>query len=234
MAKGKYQSAGKFSAKSLIALAAMVLVLCSVVGGTVAWLIDSTTEVKNTFTYGDVNIKLDETEIGEDGEPATDEDGDPVRETEGNEYEMIPGEDIYKDPLVTVLTESESCWLFVKLVESDNFGEFFEDYTVEEGWTALTGVEGVYFRQVSAEEVAEEDAEFWVIKDNTLTVKETVTKEQLNELDAEGAENYPTLTVTAYAVQYAGFEPEITEGAEEPTAEQIQTAALSAWEAIEE
>lgn len=233
MAKGKYLKKSKFSGKSMAAILAAVLVFCSVAGGTMAWLIDSTSEVKNVFTYGDVNITLDESEIGEDGTPVTDPDGDPVRSPEGNEYEMIPGEDIYKDPKVTVLKDSESCWLFVKLVESENFDEFFETYAVEDCWTPLEGVEGVYFLQVSVEEVAGADKEFWVIANNTLTVKGEVTKEQLNALDdAEGEENYPTLTVTAYAVQYSGFEPETTEGAEGPTDAQIQAAAKAAWDAI--
>ena len=43
--------------------------------------------------------------------------------------------------------------------------------------------------------------EFYVLKDNTVTVKESVTKTMLNDLDKNGTTNYPTLTFTAYAVQ---------------------------------
>ena len=61
-----------------------------------------------------------------------------------------------------------------------------------------------------------------------------VTKEMLNALDPEGANaTYPTLTVTAYAVQRSGFEPEISEGATAPTAEQVLAAAFAAWNVIE-
>ena len=56
----------------------------------------------------------------------------------------------------------------------------------------------MYYRSVDK---ADADAEYFVIKDNTVTVKDAVTKEMLNALDANGANNYPTLTVTAYAVQ---------------------------------
>ena len=41
-----------------------------------------------------------------------------------------------------------------------------------------------------------------VIKDKTVTVKDTVTKQMLNDLTSE---TYPTLTVTGYAVQQAGM-----------------------------
>ena len=45
------------------------------------------------------------------------------------------------------------------------------------------------------------EAEFAVIKNNTVTVKGEVTKEMLNALDTNGLSNYPKLTITAYAVQ---------------------------------
>ena len=94
-------------------------------------------------------------------------------------------------------------WLFVKLEKSSNFDTFME-YTVADGWTALSGVDGVYYQHITAEDVATADKKIAVIKDDTVTVKESVTKEQLNALDSGSSENYPTLTVTAYAVQYAG------------------------------
>ena len=110
---------------------------------------------------------------------------------------MVPGNSITKDPKVTVLANSENAWLFVKLEKSANFDDFMT-YEIAEGWTALDGVTGVYYRSVDK---ADADAAFDVIKDNTVNVKGEVTKEMLNALDANGASNYPTLTVTAYAVQ---------------------------------
>lgn len=209
-----------------LAIALVVVLLCgSVIGGTVAWLIDQTNPVVNTFTYGDVNIDLDESDTGLDDDDSEDT----------NDYEMVPGEVITKDPKVTVFTDSKACWLYVKLVESDNFDDFME-YEVEDGWTQLkdasgNDVEGVYYRQL--DEVVDEDVVCGVIKNNEVHVKGSVTKDMLNALDPEGEEaNYPTLTVTAYAVQYSGFEPEVTEGATAPDAEQINAAALKAWEQI--
>jgi len=166
---------------------AFTLVLCGIIGGTVAWLIADTDPVINTFTYGDINIDLKETDTDKDG------DGNPNT----NNYPMIPGNSITKDPVVTFKANSENAWLFVKLEKSANFDDFMT-YEIAEGWIALDGVDGVYYREV---EKADTDAEYYVIKDNTVNVKGEVTKQMLNELDANGATDYPTLTVTAYAVQ---------------------------------
>ena len=195
MAKGKYAAkhAGRFNMKPVALILALVLLVGSVIGGTVAWLIATPDPVVNTFTYGDINIDLDETD--------TQLDGDSNPNT--NEYEMMPGQSIKKDPVITVKAGSEEMWLFVKLEKSSNFDTFME-YTVADGWTALSGVDGVYYQHITAEDVATADKEITVIKNNTVTVKESVTKDQLNALDSGSSANYPTLTVAAYAVQYAG------------------------------
>lgn len=187
------------SLRTLAVIAALVLVFGGVIGGTFAWLIAAPDPVVNTFTYGDIDITLEETDTTLDG------DEDPNT----NEYEMMPGQVITKDPVVTVKAGSEEMWLFVKLEKSENFDTFME-YTVDGSWAELDGVTGVYYRHITAEEVAEADMAVHVLTDDTVTVKESVTKEQLNDLDenADGTEAetkyYPTLTVTAYAVQHAG------------------------------
>lgn len=170
--------------KAIVAVVALVLVLCCAMGGTLAWLVDSTTEVKNTFTYGDINIALSE--------------------SKDLDLRMIPGNPIDKDPTVTVEANSEDCWLFVKIVESNNFDDFMT-YGVASGWTQLTvDAEGnaitdlIYWREVDA---SNEQQAFEVLEDNEVSVLGTVTKDNLNALDANGANNYPTLTFTAYAVQ---------------------------------
>ena len=48
--------------KATIAVTALLLVLCFAIGGTLAWLKDETKPVVNTFTYGDINIDLSESE----------------------------------------------------------------------------------------------------------------------------------------------------------------------------
>ena len=159
--------------KSLALLLAIAIVVVGVVAGTVAWLMDQTPSVTNTFTTSDINIELKETK---------------------NNFQMIPGWDIEKDPKVTVKADSEACYLFVKLEESDNFDTFMT-YEMADGWEALPEAPGVYYREVAA---ATADTTFEVLKGNQVTVKDTVTKAQMNDLTAD---TYPTLTVTAYASQ---------------------------------
>ena len=158
--------------KLTVSLAVLALVACMTAGATLAWLTAKTSSVTNTFTYGDINIEL--------------------KETTGESYKMVPGNTIAKDPKVTVKANSEACWLFVKVEKSTNFDEFMT-YGIADGWTKLDGVDGVYYREVAS---PTDDTVFDVLKDNSVTVKTTVTKEQFNSLTSN-----PTLTFTAYACQ---------------------------------
>lgn len=170
--------------KSLALVLALAMIVVCVVGGTLAWLTATTPEVKNTFTYGDINIKLEETgaTVAADGSAT-------------KEFKMIPGYTITKDPKVTVLAGSEKCYLFVKVAESDNFDDFMT-YDMAAGWTALTGVNGVYYRVV---DTADMGTAYSVLANDKVTVRGDVTKGMLNALTAD---TQPTLTFTAYACQY--------------------------------
>ena len=160
--------------KTIALFVCLTLIIGCAVGGTIAWLTDTTEAVTNTFTAGDVDIDL--------------------TETTGTTYKMVPGNTIAKDPIVTVKANSEACWLFVKVEKSANFDTFMT-YTMADGWTALDGVTGVYYREVAATSV---NTDFPVIKDNRVSVKGEVTKAQL---DALTESTQPTLTFTAYACQ---------------------------------
>lgn len=173
-----------FGVKALVLTGAATLALTATVGGTLAWLIAEDT-VTNTFTYGDINIELTETDTGLDAD-----DNDKT-----NEYEMVPGNSITKDPKVTVEADSEDCYLFVQLNKSDNFDNFMTYEVDANVWTALTGVENVYYKSVDKDV---DDQEFSVLLGDKVNVKDGVTKEMLNALtDA----TYPELTITAYGVQ---------------------------------
>lgn len=183
--------------KAIVAVVALVLVLCCAMGGTLAWLVDSTTEVKNTFTYGDINISLWEHELNDDGLTLS---TDVFTGAEQTGFKMIPGNKIEKDPTVTVMADSEASWLFVKIVESDNFDDFMT-YGVASGWTQLTvDAEGnaitdlIYYREVAATTA---DTDFAVLANDSVSVKDTVTKDMLKD----GVFVAPTLSFTAYAVQ---------------------------------
>ena len=165
-------------------VALVLVVALASVGGTIAWLTATTTPVTNTFTVGNIDIALAETT---------------------SNYKMVPGNTIAKDPTVTVKANSEACWLFVKIEESDNLKSYI-DYSVAEGWTALTGVTGVYYREVAATTT---DTAFSVLTSDQVTVKNTVTKADMDAI-ANNTASKPTLTFTAYACQKDNVADEAT------------------------
>lgn len=171
--------------RTLALLVALVLVVGCIIGGTLAWLTAKTDAVVNTFTTSDIDVTLTETE---------------------EEYKMVPGYTIHKDPKTTVVKGSEECYLFVKVEKSANFDSFMT-YEMADGWTALEGVEGVYYREVRT---ADMGTKFSVLKDDQVTVKGEVTKEMM----AEAEKNKPTLTITAYASQLYKNNTEIFTAAE--------------------
>lgn len=159
--------------KVLALVLAMVLVVVGVAAGTLAWLTAKSDTVTNTFTTSDIKVKLEETK---------------------NNFKMIPGYDIQKDPKATVLAGSEECFLFVKLEKSANFDDFMT-YEMADGWTALTGVDGVYYREVRTANIG---TAYSVLKGDKVTVEGKVTKAMMEGLSAN---TLPTLTITAYASQ---------------------------------
>ena len=181
-----YEKRRSVSGRLFVLMLALVLVLGCAVGGTVAWLVAKTDPVVNTFTYGDINITL--------------------TETTGEDYKIIPGVDIGKDPKVTVKAGSEACWLFVKVEEKD-WPTFKEadgttkkvSYAMANGWAALDGVAGVYYREVDA---VTADTSFGILAGDIVTVSENLTKTEVNSITAG---TQPTLTFTAYAVQKDGM-----------------------------
>lgn len=91
--------------KVLILSLCVVALIAATVLGTLAYLTDSS-ETKNTFTGGKVNITLDETDVDEDGVPVPGAD-----RVAGNEYHLVPGQTYVKDPTVTVLAGSEESYV---------------------------------------------------------------------------------------------------------------------------
>lgn len=187
--------------KKIIAMLSVFIMLAMVaigrsVSGTVAWLVSKSESTVSTFTLGDINITLKESDFG-------------------NQPKIIPGVDIKKDPKVTVMANSEACWLFVK-VEERNWPDFEEEngtrkvsYSVNNGWNALKDTPGVYYREVSAED-AQKSIDYTVLAGNdscpsgVIKVSQELTKEEINSI--RSSEKQPSLTFTAYAVQRAGID----------------------------
>lgn len=188
MNRGKYAAPRRRRRRSalkplLVAMAVVLLIGC-VAGGTLAWLTSTTPEVTNTFTTSDITITL--------------------AETTGTEYKMIPGWTITKDPKVTVTAGSEECYVFIKVDESENFGDFMSYSIITSGddaWTKLTGVtdvNNVYYRIVNAS-AATSNVVLPILADNKIQVSGNVTKDMMNALTES---TYPTLTFQAAAIQY--------------------------------
>lgn len=170
--------------KAFTAMLALTLVLAAywAVGGTAAWLATKSEPIASTFTFGDINITLTETDPQE--QPA----------------KIIPGVDIPKDLRVTVQANSVDCWLFVKVEETGTFVDGKVTYSIDNDWTRGNGSQipdNVYYREVNA---ATADMEFSVLKGDKITVSKELTKEEIQNIADD-----PTLTFTAYAVQKEGI-----------------------------
>lgn len=168
------------SGRVLVALVAVVLLIGCAAGGTVAWLVSKPAAIVNTFTIGDINATLTET---------------------NRTYHIVPGVDIAKDPMATVVKNSEDCYLFVK-IDEENWPTFTDNgtrkvnYVVAGGWTKLQ--DGVYYREVSKSDA---DQAFHILKDDRVTVSSSLTKGELSTVKTQ-----PKLTVTVYAVQKSGVD----------------------------
>lgn len=210
--------------KKIAVAVSLLLVLALSVGGTIAWLTDTSDTVVNTFTIGKVDIAL--TESGAEGTQ-----GSLTKAYSG----ILPGASYAKDPTVSVDKDSEACWLFVKIEESNDnawtdgtdSGKYV-NYTVynlatgdavEGSWKPLAGIDNVYYMPVAkALASATEDKTFQVLAgavgndangNSMANGKVTIDGEHYT---TENAENLTlSLTFTAYAVQMSSFENNPTE-----------------------
>ena len=157
-------------------------------GWTLAWLKSETKSIRNIFTVGSVKVQLTESFN-------TDNDGDG--KTESWQGFLVPGTKLGKDPAVTISDRSENSWIFVHLQESKPLEKSNIHYTLADGWQPLAGSDGIYYREVDRDNPIRT---YPVLKENRIIVSDTLTKDEGMSL-GESA-----LTVTAYAIQRAGFE----------------------------
>jgi len=288
----------KLSKRTLILVTSLVLAMSLSVFGTVAYLTSSQT-VTNTFTVGDVQITLTETDVDEDGtpkfpvdtdndgkadievsvepdgtirvDPTPDNDDDPqndvvikpgetgtvtdgdgntvtvegeeggkVTVTEngkdpvtvdpataepsrdmGNEYNMVPGKSFKKDPVVTVVADSEDCYvrfrvtlnsyaalkaIFTDAQDADLLGKFVNvnttDWTLKAAAADATADTVTYeFRYKEIVKGTNADVELPALFD-TFTVPGELTGDQLKTLATLEME------VVADAIQTVAFETE--------------------------
>ena len=196
--------------KTLVAMLALVLLIGCGIGGTLAYLTSKTDEVVNTFTVGNINIDLWEHKYDPAKSELSNTEKVPTTDgVKGNTYKIVPGVDLPKDPTVEVVAGSEACWLFVKVTENNWPTDGNITYMVNDSnWTPLTiknednadvPVNGVYYKQVDAAS-ASAGAKYEVLKDNKITVKDALTK---TEVEAIG--DGFSLSFKAAAVQQEGL-----------------------------
>lgn len=198
----------KTRSKVLLTLVCAVLLVTASVLGTMAYL-TSTDEVVNTFTVGKVSIKLDEAKANTDGTLFGNDD----TRVKANTYKLLPGHTYNKDPMVTVLKDSESSYIKLNVVvtkskELDAIGvdllTTFKGYDSTnwiykgntEDTTANTRTYEFWYKEAVAAPNADValDALF-----DQIVVPGTITNAQL-----ESIANM-TITVTAHAIQADGF-----------------------------
>lgn len=174
--------------KKILALALAAVLLVAVgVGGTLAWLTDDSDTLTNTFTETKINVSLGE--------------------TTGENYEMVPGRVIAKDPKVTLETGSEPSYVFVKITQSGNFEDYMNAYEMTDKWTQVGSdieeADGSITKVWKYNDVVNEGDVLQVLAGGTagqVTVKDTVTKTMMDNI-TKGDVAKPTLGITAYAIQ---------------------------------
>ena len=193
----------------IIALCAVLLVSISVMG-TMAYL-TSQASVTNTFTVGKVAIKLDEAKANADGTLVQ-----GANRVDANSYKLLPGQTYNKDPMVTVLKDSEKSYIRMTVTVSKakeldaifapagaNLPSIFNGY---DGATWLykgdtdnadnTRTYEFWYKEAVAAPDADVplDALF-----DSITVPGSITNAQLATIEGM------TITVNAYAIQADGF-----------------------------
>ena len=187
---------GKKTKALLLALCAVALVVTTVFS-TMAYL-TSKDSVTNTFTVGKVAITLDEADVT----------NNTSSRVQRNAYHLLPGNTYTKDPTVHVAANSEDSWIFVKVengiaafeaatsTEEGGYKTIAEQITAN-GWTALDGVTGVYYKSYDKSTTGADLVVFENFK----------MADNANNVDGWGNISADTtkVTVTAYAVQKDGF-----------------------------
>lgn len=170
----------KTKTKALLLSLCAVLLVAATVFTTVAYL-TSKDAVKNTFTIGKVNIKLDEANVDEGGNVI--EGADRVKE---NSYKLLPGHTYTKDPTVTVLKGSEEAYVRMKVTmnkASDLIALCTDPEFAEDG---PTGVENA-FPLIRMVNFVEANAAKWdgIIPDNMVDTEEMLADSKYFFYDKE-------------------------------------------------
>lgn len=176
--------------KKIVSVCLVVCLLATAIIGTTLAYFTDTKEVTNTFSSGNVTIKLDEAPVDLDGQAT-----DGARVTTNN-YKLYPGKQYDKDPTITVASGSEDCYLFVRVVNGLADLEAAGDTTIakqmeNKGWDLVDGETNVYMQSG----IYSADQKAVVFETFTIDAAENATT----------LANAEAVVITAYAVQAEGF-----------------------------
>ena len=200
--------------KKILALSMCIaLAAIAIVGASLAYFTDTKT-AKNTFTMGNVEIKLDETDV-------KNPDGDRVT---SNEYNVYPGAVVTKDPIVHNVgkngayiraTVNVSNWMNLVGAYYPDFKETFPNDGYKAALNLLVGELGEGWSVVGVEAgdvftIGQLDAKF-ILKydgvlaagDDTTAMFQTVTIPA--GIDNANAGSFDEVKVVAQAIQADGF-----------------------------
>lgn len=182
-----------------------VLVVALAVGATWAYLTAQTGPVVNTFTVGKLfdqggalTLKEHKAVAQTSGEYSYKVNAEEVT---GNEYNLLPGTKIEKDPFVKVtgLKAGASCYLYVEVVASDASSVL--NYSVADTWELLAGVTG---KNGGAVYVYKTNDGNRVTADVTATSILASNLVNVNDFDVN-SDATASLTFYGYLCQSAGF-----------------------------
>ena len=192
----------------------LVIVAILAIGATLAYFTDTKTAT-NTFTMGNVNIKLDETNVN-------DPEGDRVSQ---NEYDVYPGAEVEKDPTVHNVgvngayiraTVNVSNWMNLCAAYYPDFKPTFPNKAYYEALNLLVGDLGEGWSVVGVEAgdvftIGQFDAKFVLKYDGVLASGEDTTAMFEKVIIPAGitnasAESFNQIKIVAQAMQANGFD----------------------------
>ncbi len=172
--------------KTISLLAAVMLLVVATIFGTMAYL-TSSDEVKNTFTVGNVQIKLDEAKVDENGDEIKGEEASRVK---ANTYHLLPGHEYDKDPTVTVLENSEDSYVRMKMTINKSAE-----------WDAIFAPDGAVLTNI----FAGYDATEWAYKNNVKNTDNTRTYEFWYKEPVQASTTDQKLTPLFTSITVPGF-----------------------------
>lgn len=191
--------------KVFVTLAAVVLIAAVGVGSTFAYLTRTTNTVKNTFSVGNIHFGdelgggIRESEVARNSETGVyeDIDGENAWTMTAQDYEdILPCENVYKDPTVIISKNSVECYLFVKVEFNDEQVEsiaFTDDFNVIDAENHIYAYKGTIKKS--------EAAQYFTVF-NSVTFKDFSAAISKDDSDF----TLDDIEISACAIQAQGFE----------------------------